>query len=144
MWLTLGLGVDLLHAFAMGAWFLGIPLLFVTRWPRLRLTYAIYAVTFIVLSQASMLVFGECFLTEITQWSLRHAPGRVVDNEWFTVRVARDVFGMAPSRRGISRISELLVLATAAGVLVASYRSMRARVRRWYADARRASTPTRT
>ncbi|MBK6695785.1 MAG: hypothetical protein IPG50_26775 [Myxococcales bacterium] len=38
-------------------------------------------------------------------------------NDWFTVRLARAVFGMAPSRRIISWLSEALVLATAAASL---------------------------
>jgi hypothetical protein len=95
------------------------------RWPRARFAYASYAVVFIVLSQTSMLLFGECFLTELTHWCLGHDPGRVTSDDWFTERLARYVFGMAPSRHGISRLSEALVLATAAGVLVSVLRAHR-------------------
>lgn len=118
MWIALGVGVDLIHALAMAVWLLGFPLLFVRRWPRARLAYAIYAVAFIVLSQGSMHVLGECFLTTVARWCVQHDPSNVVDGDWFTVRIARAVFGMAPSRRVVSLISEALVLATAAGVLV--------------------------
>ena len=125
MWIALGVGVDLIHALAMVAWFAGFPLLFVKKWPRARLTYATYAVSFVVLSQASMIFMGECFLTTVTRWCWRHDPALVVSNDWFTVRLARVVFGMAPSRHFVSRISEVLVLATAAGVVVSVFRSRR-------------------
>jgi hypothetical protein len=125
MWLAVGVGVDLIHALAMTAWLVGFPLLFVRRWPRARLTYAIYAVTFIVASQASMLFMGECFLTAVARWCGAHDATRVVSDDWFTVRLARAVFGMAPSRHDISRISEALVLVTAIGIIISIVRSHR-------------------
>ena len=125
MWTALGVGVDLIHALAMVAWLVGLPLLFVRRWPRARLAYAAYAVLFIVASQASMIVLDECFLTTLTRWCWSHDPANVVSNDWFTVRLARAVFGMAPSRHVVSRISEALVLATAAGVIVSVLRAHR-------------------
>jgi len=51
----------------------------------------------------------------------------VVSNEWFTMRFARAIFGMAPSHQMVSRLSEALVLATAAGVIVAVVRARRDR-----------------
>jgi hypothetical protein len=128
MWMALGVGIDLIHAFAMAAWVVGFPLLFVRQWRRARLAYAIYAVVFIVASQASRLLLGECFLTTAARWCWSHDPTRAVSNEWFTVRMARGVFGMAPSHRAIARLSEALVLATAAGVIVSIVRSHHARV----------------
>lgn len=125
MWITLGVAVDFVHALAMAVWFLGLPLLFVRRWPRVRLGYAVYAVTFIVASQVSMLLLDECFLTTITRWCWAHDSTHVVSSEWFTVRLARAVFGMAPSQRLISRISEALVLVTAAGVIFSVVRARR-------------------
>lgn len=125
MWTVLGVGIDLIHALAMVAWLVGFPLLFVRRWPRARLAYAAYAVLFIVASQASMIVLDECFLTTLTRWCWSHDAANVVSNDWFTVRLARAVFGMAPSRRVISRISEALVLTTAAGVIVSVLRAHR-------------------
>ena len=125
MWSALGVAVDLVHALAMASWLLGLPLLFVRRWPRARLWYALYAAAFIVLSQASMLLMGECFLTSLTRWCWAHGPMHAASNDWFTVRLARAVFGMAPSRRIISWLSEALVLATAAGVSVSVVRARR-------------------
>ncbi len=121
MWEMLGSATDLLHAILMVAWVVGLPLLFVRRWPRLRRGYAIYAVTFVVLSQGSQALLGECFLTTVARWFWEHpaagaaTPGDV--EEWFTVRLAHTVFGMSPARRAITLISEALALATAAGVL---------------------------
>jgi hypothetical protein len=125
MWTALGVSVDLIHALAMVAWLVGLPLLFVKRWPRARLAYATYAIVFIVVSQASMIFLHECVLTLATRWFWGHDPAYVVSNEWFTERLARAVFGMAPSRHVISRLSEVLVLATAAGVLASVFRSQR-------------------
>ena len=121
----LGAGVDFIHALAMAAWLIGLPLLFLRRWPRARVAYATYAVVFIVLSQASMFVLNECFLTTIARWVWEHEPARPVSHEWFTVRLARFVFGMAPSHRSISRATEALVLVTALGALVSVLRSRR-------------------
>lgn len=125
MWTALGVGVDLIHAAAMVVWLAGLPLLFVHRWKRVRLVYASYAALFIVLSQGSMLVLDECFLTTLTRWCWSHDPGHAVSNDWFTLRLARVVFGMAPSRRIISRLSEALILVTAAGVIVSVLRARR-------------------
>ena len=130
MWIALGVGVDLIHALAMAAWVGGLPLLFVRRWPRVRLAYATYAVVFIVVSQVSMLFIDECFLTAVTRWCWRHDPAQVISNDWFTVRLARAVFGLAPTQHVISWLSEVLVLATAAGVIVSVFRS------RWHAALR--------
>ena len=127
MWSGIGAGVDLVHALAMMGWFLGLPLLFAKRWPRARLVYAVYAVVFIVASQASRLLMNECFLTVVAQWCWGHNPSHVVSNEWFTMRFARAIFGMAPSHHMVSRLSEALVLATAAGVIVTVVRSRRDR-----------------
>jgi hypothetical protein len=118
MWRALAVMVDILHAAAMVSWAVALPLLFVRRWPRLRLACAIYAVSFIVASQASMLLFHECFLTEITSWLNARGTTPMGGGEWFTERVARVVFGMAPSRELISRLSEALIACTAVGVIL--------------------------
>jgi len=127
MWSAIGAGIDLVHAFAMTVWLLGLPLLFARRWPRARLLYAVYAVLFIVASQGSRLLMDECFLTVLAQWCWGHNPSHVVSSDWFTMRLARAIFGMAPSHHMISRLSEALVLATAAGVIVTVVRSRRDR-----------------
>jgi len=100
-----------------------LPLLFVKRWPRARVAYAIYAVVFVILSQASMVFLDECFLTAVTRWCYGHEPARTVSNEWFTVRLAQAIFGMAPSRHVLSAALRSVVLATAAGVILSIVRS---------------------
>lgn len=125
MWSILGAAVDLLHAFAMAAWVVGLPLLFVRRWPRVRLAYAVFAIFFVVTSQLSMVFLNECFLTTIARFFYERAPEHVASHEWFTVRIANAVFGMAPSHRVISRISEVLILVTAAGAVLSVLRGRR-------------------
>jgi hypothetical protein len=117
MWSALGALVDFVHALAMAAWVVGLPLLFVRRWPRLRLGYAIFAVGFVVLTRASMAFLGECFLTTVSRYFWEKAPAGAASGEWFTVRLAYWVFGMAPSHRAIAIVSEILVFVTAIGVL---------------------------
>lgn len=124
MFPVLGSLVDLLHALLMAGWVAGLPLLFFRKYPRATRGYAIYAVVFIVLNQASRLVLGECFLTTISRWLWEHgrAPPGSAPGEWFTVRLAMAIFHMAPSHRSITVLSEALILVSAVGMLL----SMRA------------------
>lgn len=117
MWASLGSLVDFFHALAMASWVAGLPLLVWHRWPRLTRAYGIYAVSFIVLSQVSQMVLGECFLTTLARVCWDRADGAASSSEWFTVRIAHAVFRMTPSHRAISLISEALILITAGGVL---------------------------
>jgi hypothetical protein len=116
--------VDLVHALLMAAWALGLPLLFWRRWPRATRAYAAYAIAFVVVNQLSQALLGECILTVVARALWEHAPagadlgGAGATDEWFTVRLARAVFGLTPSHHAIKVASEVLILATAAGVLV--------------------------
>jgi hypothetical protein len=118
MWTELGAAIDVLHALAMTAWILGLPLLFWHRRPRLSTAYGIYAVVFVFLTRLSHYTLGECFLTRLSRklWSAGTAGPET--DEWFTVRFARLIFGLTPSHRLIALGSEALVLITAIGVLV--------------------------
>lgn len=111
--------VDAFHAVCMAAWILGLPLLFTRRWRVATRVFAAYAVTFVVVSQGSQWLLGECFLTTLAR--LAEGRGAPADPEWFTVRLSRWVFGMAPSRRAVSRAFDLLVLVTAVGTLVRAH-----------------------
>ncbi len=136
-----GAGIDLLHALLMAAWILGLPLLFWHRYPRLTRAYAIYAILFVVLNQASQAALGECFLTTLARncWesgaAARTSPAT---DDWFTVRIAQTVFHLTPTHRGIKLASEALIFVTAVGVafqmLVARRRSRRAATERPGAD----------
>lgn len=116
--------IDLVHVLAMIAWIAGLPILLTSRWPRLKRTYAIYAVTFVVLTQVSRLVLGECFLTTLVR-PLYERAGATISPDWFTVRLSRAVFGLAPSRRAITVVSQVLVAITAAGALLSLRRQSR-------------------
>ncbi len=126
----LAAAVDALHALAMVAWIGGLPLLFWHRYPRLTRVYGVYAILFIVASQASHYGIGECFLTTAARhlWLEAPSPGEAV-GEWFTVRFAKAVFHLTPSHRAIVFVSESLILVTSLGVLF-SLHAERKRARR--------------
>lgn len=129
MYALLGSLTDFVHALLMVAWVLGLPLLFWHRHPRATRWYALYAVTFICLNQASKLLLNECFLTTIARalWERGGAPRDSSPNEWFTVRLARAVFRMTPSHRGITTLTQILIFVTAAGMLIVFRREREAR-----------------
>ena len=116
----LGASIDFIHALLMAAWVLGLPLLFWHRFPRATTTFAIYAVAFILLNQASHALLGECFLTTLARESWQRSPGSSgpdpTSDAWFTVRLAEAIFHLTPSHRSIKLISEALILSTALGV----------------------------
>ncbi len=126
LWHVLGASIDLVHALLMAAWVLGLPLLFVRRLPRWTRAYGIYAIGFILVSQGSRLLLGECFLTTFARSIWRLAPQsrgvETVADDWFTVRLAAAVFHLAPSHRAIVMVSDALVFVTAAGALLARRR----------------------
>ena len=122
MWHVFGSVVDVVHALAMVAWLMGLPFLFFSRrYPQLTRAYGIYAIAFIVVSQLSQYVLGECFLTTIARWFWEHpsaGAAPAASHDWFTVRMAKAIFDMSPSERSIVILSEVLILLTAAGVLL--------------------------
>ena len=106
---------------------LGLPLLFWHRYPKLTLGYGVYAVLFVIVSRASHWIGGECFLTTISAKLWRAGATMAPESdEWFTVRLARFVFGMTPSHRAVAWGSEALILVTALGVLFSTSRRLRA------------------
>lgn len=129
-WAVLATAVDLIHAASMAVWLLGLPVLFVrsARWRRARRGFAYYAIGFVVVSQASQMLLGECFLTTLVR-PLWERGGYEASSDWFTVRLAQLVFGMIPSHRAISRAWEALVVVTAAGVLYSLHHDRRERRR---------------
>lgn len=120
---ALAVGTDFLHAMLMAIWFAGLPLLFWHARPMLTRIYALFAVAFVVVSQVSQWILGECFLTSIALFFWRHVPSSApVSKEWFTVRIAQAIFHAAPSHRTISRLSEVMVAVSAAGALLSRHR----------------------
>lgn len=123
MWMRLAATLDLVHALLMAAQVVGIPLLFVHRWPRLTRAYAVYAVTFVTLSQGSQWLTGECFVTTWARWLWRRgAPDAMPPAEWLTVRMAQAVFHLSPSHRSVVLASEVVLVVTALGVLFTARR----------------------
>ena len=110
----------------MATWVLGLPLLFWHRWPRLTQAYAWYAIAFVVLSQASQWLLGDCFLTTWTDrlWDAASPTQTSRASEWLTVRLANAVFHLSPSHRAIVIASETLAVVSAGGMLV-SLRQLR-------------------
>lgn len=109
--------IDLLHALSMLAWVAGLPLLVWRRHPRISRAYAVYALGFVALSQVSQWALGECFLTTLARWAWESQPPGTAPpdvQEWFSVRLARTVFGAAPSHRAVVWVSETMIVATAA------------------------------
>lgn len=130
IWPALGAFVDLLHSLLMAAWVIGFPLLVWHRWPRLTRAYCVYSIAFVILNQVSQALLGECFLTTIARMCWMRAPAGSVPtgmNEWFTVRLAQAIFHLTPTHRSIKLLSEILVVLTAVGVLVAYRRLSRHR-----------------
>jgi hypothetical protein len=123
MWHALGAAIDFIHASAMVAWVVGLPLLFMgRRWPRASHAYLVFAVAFVVLNQISHYALGECFLTTIARWAYLHDRSGTPSYEWFTVRLAESVFRMSPSHRSIVILSQVLVIATGLGALFWAHR----------------------
>jgi hypothetical protein len=110
--------VDFAHALAMMVWVVGLPLLFLHRWPRLSRAFAVYAVVFVVINVTSDWLIGECPLTVLARLLWTHAPTRPANtNEWFTVRFSELVFGLTPSHESVKVVTKALVFASAVGVL---------------------------
>lgn len=118
--MALGATLDAVHALLMVAWLIGLPLLFWRRWPTLTRMYGIYAVVFVVVSQVSHHLLGECFLTTLSRHLWKVSASRVPQgaDEWFTVRFAEFVFHLTPSHRAIVLGWEAFTLLTAVGVLL--------------------------
>ena len=122
MWHVSGAAIDFFHALAMVVWVLGLPLLFVRRWPGLTKAYGVYAISFVVLNIGSQVLLDECFLTTLARMAWQRSSSPVDPSEWFTVRLAKWVFNMTPTHRLISRLSKALILLTAVGPLISIHR----------------------
>lgn len=122
--------VDVLHAAAMILWVLGFPLLVWHGWPRWSRAYAWYSMVFVVLSQGSHWLLGECFLTTISRWLWQGvaASGKEPD-VLFTVRFVNFVAGIRPSERAAVLVWEFAVVVCSLGMLWYWHRTWRARPR---------------
>jgi hypothetical protein len=129
MWQLIGAAIDFFHALAMVVWVLGLPLLFVRRWPGLTKTYGVYAISFIVLNLGSQYLLDECFLTTLARMAWQKSSSPVDPSEWFTVRASKAIFHLTPPHQLISRLSEVLIFVTAVGALISIHRHRQERAR---------------
>lgn len=131
MWHALASLTDFVHALFMVLWVAGLPLLFWYGRPAWTRAYVRYAIAFVVLSQGSQWLLGECFLTTLTRAAWNAGGGfDPADRTWFTIRVAEAVFRMRPSERAVSIAFEALVLVTSIGVLAHLHRHRTSRARK--------------
>jgi hypothetical protein len=102
----------------MVTYFFGIPLLFIQRWPKLSRAYALYALSFVLVSLGSKLLWGHCFLTPLSSALWNRSAWPVAGDEWFTERIAKRIFDAAPSRQSISWIADGAILVIACGAIL--------------------------
>lgn len=114
--------IDVLHALFMMVWIIGLPLLFWHRFPKLTLTYACYAVVFIIINQVSHYTLGECILTTISRWFWQHSGQHEPTEQWFSIRFAKWIFGLTPTHRDIKVTGEIIIAICAAGGLYSIYK----------------------
>jgi len=116
---------DSLHIFMMMVWAVGLPLLLWHRWPRLSFAYTMYAICFVVVSQISHHLLGECFFTTLSRW-LWVAAGSSADGT-FTGRLVNMVAGVRPTADTAVLIWEIAIVVTSLAVVWSLYRHHRAR-----------------
>jgi hypothetical protein len=123
---ALAASVDVLHALLMAFWVIGMPLLFVHRWPRLTCVYSAFAMAFIAVNVLSQWVLGECILTTLARFLWTHSSGVPPQDaqEWFTVRFSDWIFHMAPSHGAVQRATELLIAVCSIGAFYSARRLM--------------------
>lgn len=105
---------DFVHIALMAIWALGLPLLVWHRWPRLSVAYTLYAIAFVVVSQLSHHVLGECFLTTLSR-DLWLAAGDGADGT-FTGRLVNSVAGIRPARESVVFAWESAIVITSIAV----------------------------
>ncbi len=113
---TLAAGVELLHALAMIAWGVGLPLLVWHRYKRFSRLYMWFSIIFVTTSVLSNLVLGECFLTTLAR-HLWEAAGGFRERVPFTVIFTNAVAGIRPSTRTAVLAWQIAIVATSLGTL---------------------------
>lgn len=114
---------DVLHALTMIVWALGLPLLVWHRWPRLTRAYSWFALAFIVASQLSHLVLGECFFTTLSRALWTAAGNPVVGS--FTTQLVSRIAGFRPTGREIVVAWETAIVVTSLALLWSAHRRRR-------------------
>jgi len=113
----LSAAVDALHALAMVAWVLGLPLLFWHRWPRLSRLYVIFSLAFVVITRVSHEILGECVFTTLSR-DLWNASGLAQRGHLsFTVRIVNAVAGIRFTEHSAVLLWEAAVFVCSVGML---------------------------
>lgn len=119
--------IDALHALAMIAWVLGLPLLFWHRYPKWTRAYVVYALAFVVVTRLSHSVLGECVLTTGARDLRNHGGAALHDHTSFMVRVVNGVAGLRFTEQSAVLVWEWSVFIVSAAVLVHFYLERRRR-----------------
>ena len=113
----LAVSIDVFHAIVMMLWIFGLPLLFWHKIPKLTMSYAAFAIVFIIVNQVSHYTLGECIFTTLARKCFELAdPHHPSTKEWFTVKFANFIFGFTPKHKSIKIISEILIAISAIGM----------------------------
>jgi Trk-type K+ transport system membrane component len=123
MYAALAVSIDVLHALTMIVWALGLPLLLWHRWPKMTVIYTWYGLAFVVLSQLSHLVFGECFFTTLSRASWEAAGDPAMGS--FSARLVNRIAGFRPTEREVVIGWEVAIVLTSVNLLWSTYRRRR-------------------
>jgi hypothetical protein len=113
---------DIVHAGVMLVWGLGMPFLFWHRFARLSRAYMWFSLVFVVVTVASRVLIGECFLTTIAR-ELWLAGDGFREQMPFTVLLTEWVAGIRPTAREAVLLWEFAVFVSSAGGLWCWYRT---------------------
>jgi hypothetical protein len=113
---------DIVHAGVMLVWGLGLPLLFWHRFLRLSRAYMWFSLVFVVVTAASRVLIGECFLTTIARELWLGGDG-FREQMPFTVLLTEWVAGIRPTAREAVLLWEFAVFVSSAGGLWCWYRT---------------------
>lgn len=110
--------IDVLHATAMILWVLGFPLLIWHKRPKLSRFYAWYSLAFVVISQGSHWLMGECVLTTVARhlWEAAELSG-TQPKVLFSVRLVNFIAGVRPEEQTAVLVWEWAVVIAALGLL---------------------------
>ena len=118
--MSYSIAIELFHAVLMCAFVGTVPLLFLQHWPRLTACIAAFDVLFIIVNRASHYLLGECVFTRMARQA-RWATGDW-NEEWFTVKLCRVVFGLIPANRQVVLAEQTVILVVAVGVFYVWWR----------------------
>jgi hypothetical protein len=104
--------IEFVHSLFIILFMFSVPFLFIRKWKKLRVGAAIYGAIFILVNRLSHYILGECIFTRMARW-----VGGDWDNEWFSVKFARTVFGFIPSNRHVSYVEQILLLMVCLAIL---------------------------